>query len=189
MYSCKPPSAAHRPRSHLTSVSYDALVSAAIKAPKYLSETGYTVPTEPNDGFIQYANQTKLHIFDWLASQTSIFQAFNVFMGNTLGDHDYWYDWYDVKGRLLDGFDKEKSETLLVDVAGGKGHDIQAFYERFGKKGELVLQETPAVLAGIKEEDLTPEVKRMEYDFFTPNPIKGTLPLSSPPTTALANSS
>jgi hypothetical protein len=156
---------------------FDVLVSSAIKAPKYLQETQWKSPTEPHDGFVQYANQTKLQIFDFLISQPSLFQDFNTFMGNTMGARKYWCDWYDVKGRLLDGFDSKKSSALLVDVAGGKGHDLQAFHTNFqkeGYKGELVLQEIKDVLDGIKDEELDQSVRRMEYDFFTQQPIKGT---------------
>lgn len=90
-----------------------------------------------------------------------------------MGSREYWWDWYDVEGRLLEGFDKKTGEALLVDVAGGKGHDLQAFYEKFGNKGELVLQEIPAVIEGIKDGELDPVVKRTVYDFFAPQPIRG----------------
>jgi hypothetical protein len=46
--------------------SYDALVSLAIKTPKYLRESKYKAPSELTDGFVQYANQTKLNIFKYL---------------------------------------------------------------------------------------------------------------------------
>lgn len=158
--------------------SFDVLVSSAMKSPKFLQEVGWKSPTEPHDGFVQYANQTKLHIFDYLVTQGSLFQDFNLFMGNTMGTREYWCDWYDIKGRLVDGYDKERGGTLLVDVAGGKGHDLQAFHNKsdnFGKnyKGALVLQETKGVLDGINENELNPNIERMEYDFFTPQPVKG----------------
>lgn len=96
-------------------------------------------------------------------------------MGNTMGSREYWWDWYDVQGRLLTGFDKSKNEALLVDVAGGKGHDLQSFYEKFGDQGGLVLQEIPAVIEGIKDGDLHPSIQKTVHDFFRPQPIKGEL--------------
>lgn len=157
---------------------YDSLVCAAITAPKFLAETGYKSPTEPRDGLIQYANQTKLDIFEFLQTTPSLFQDFNLYMGNTMGSREYWCDWYDVKGRLLNGFDAASSDVLFVDVAGGNGHDLQTFHERFkdyGYKGKLVLQEIPAVLNDIQEGELDEVVERMVHDFFTEQPIKGTL--------------
>ncbi|KAF2184635.1 sterigmatocystin 8-O-methyltransferase [Zopfia rhizophila CBS 207.26] len=155
---------------------FDVLVSSAIKAPKFLRETGYKAPTEPTDGFVQYANQTKYDIFDYLASMPSLFQDFNLFMGNTMGSRAYWCDWYDVKGRVLDGFDESKGPALLVDVAGGNGHDLQIFHDKFKQKGypgKLVLQELPKVLEGIKEGELDAKIERAEYDFFTEQPARG----------------
>ncbi|KAH7122681.1 sterigmatocystin 8-O-methyltransferase [Dendryphion nanum] len=157
---------------------FDALISSAIKAPKYLQEVGWKSPTEPHDGFLQYANQTKYHVFDYLMAQPSLFADFNLFMGNTMGSRNYWCDWYDVKGRLLKDFDHVKGSALLVDVAGGKGHDLQAFHNKYaskvdGKSGDLVLQEMASVIAGIKDGELDTSIKRMEYDFFEPQPVQG----------------
>jgi hypothetical protein len=69
-------------------------------------------------------------------------------MGNTMGAREYWHDWYDVQDRLLFGFELSTSPTLLVDIGGGKGHDLVAFDATFGKgeksyDGQLVLQDLP----------------------------------------------
>jgi hypothetical protein len=83
-----------------------------------------------------------------------------------------------VQGRILEGFEAGEGRPLLVDVGGGKGHDLQVFWERFcrdeeGMRGELVLQELGSVIEGIREEELDGSVKRMEYDFFMEQPVKG----------------
>jgi hypothetical protein len=149
-----------------------------MKAPKYLRETGYKAPTEPNDGFVQYANQTKHNIFDYLQSIPSLFHDFNLFMGNTMGTREYWHEWYDVEGRLLSGFDVSRSSSILVDVGGGKGHDLVAFDRTFQlnsdyQKGKLVLQDQAQVLDGIVGKELCASISKMPHDFFTPQPIKG----------------
>jgi hypothetical protein len=158
--------------------SFDVLVSSAIKAPKFLRETKYHAPTEPTDGFVQYANQTKLNIFEYLQSMPSLFADFNLFMGNTMGAREYWHDWYDVQGRLLNGFESSESSTLLVDIGGGKGHDMVAFDSAFGEhlegeKGALVLQDLPQVLDAVPEEELRSTIKKMAHDFFAAQPVKG----------------
>ncbi|PVI03456.1 sterigmatocystin 8-O-methyltransferase [Periconia macrospinosa] len=162
---------------------YDALIASAIKAPKFLAETHYAVPTQPTDTFIQYTNQTRLLFFEYLASMPSMMRDFNLFMGNTMGDREYWHEWYDVRGRLIDGFDEERSPVLVVDVGGGKGHDLQAFWRAFGgdegyvgKGGgerRLVLQDLQNVLDGIGEGEVEAGIVKMEHDFFTEQPVKG----------------
>jgi hypothetical protein len=117
-------------------------------------------------------------LFEYLQSIPPLLNSFHLFMGNTLGSREYWHDWYDVKGRLLAEFDMRRSPTLLVDVGGGKGHDLQSFHNAFGKavsQGEhnLVLQELPHVLDAIPDTELPPTVVKMAHDFFTEQPVKG----------------
>jgi hypothetical protein len=156
-----------------------------MKAPKYLRETKYHAPTEPTDGFVQYANQTKLNIFEYLQSIPTLFQDFNMFMGNTMGAREYWHEWYDVEGRLLTGFDSGDESVLLVDVGGGKGHDLVAFDASFGKHprntpGKLVLQDLPPVIDTITPDGPGAGITAMPHDFFTEQPVKGKHQPSSP---------
>jgi hypothetical protein len=158
--------------------SIDMLTRTAMYGTRFLEETGWKNPSEPHDGIFQYANHTKLSLFDYLATQPTLFADFNLFMGATSGSQSYWWDWYDIQDRLLDGYDKKKADAVLVDVGGGKGHDLQAFYERFGAngQGDLVLQDTPRVIAGIQDGSLDEKIKRMGHDFFEPQPVNGELP-------------
>jgi hypothetical protein len=161
--------------SQLTVYSCDMLTRTAMYGTRFLEETGWKNPSEPTDGFLQYANHTKLPLFDYLASQPSLFADFNLFMGATGGSKSYWWDWYDVQGRLLEGYDKRKGDTLLVDVGGGKGHDLQIFHEQFAtsQSGCLVLQDMPSVIEGIQEDYLDSSIKKMGHNFFEPQPVKG----------------
>lgn len=66
----------------------------------------------------------------------------------------------------------EDNPVLLVDVGGGKGHDLALFQKMYSDlPGGLVLQDIPYVIeqAGA----LPAGIEAMPYDFFTPNPIKG----------------
>jgi hypothetical protein len=154
------------------------LVSSAIKAPKYLRESKYKAPSEPTDGFVQYANQTKHNVFEYLQSVPSLFQDFNLFMGNTMGAREYWHDWYNVQSHLLSGFEPFIESTLLVDIGGGKGHDLVAFDATFGKAGkiydgQLILQDLPQVLDDVAEDQLSSKIQKMSHDFFEDQPVKG----------------
>ncbi|KAI0011122.1 O-methyltransferase-domain-containing protein [Xylariaceae sp. FL0662B] len=145
------------------------IVGAAMKAPKWLKETGYRCPTDPDDGLMQYAFETKLTTFQLFSSMPDVLKDFNTFMGNTMGARSYCVDWFPVQERLLDGASKEFA--LLVDVGAGKGHDIIAFHDKYPDRGLLVLQDLAAVTDHI--ENLDPAIKRMAYDFFTEQPVKG----------------
>jgi hypothetical protein len=144
---------------------------------QFLEKTDWKNPSEPRDGFLQYANNTKLHLFDFLASQPSLLADFTLFMGATLDKQDYWCDWYDVKERVLDGYNPQHGEVLLVDVGGGKGHDLQIFHERFAEthSGSLILQDLAPVIDGVHTEMLDSSITKMSHDFFEAQLIKGKL--------------
>jgi hypothetical protein len=146
------------------------IVGAAQKAPKYFKEYGYRCPTDPRDGLMQYAFQTKLTTFELFISMPQVFRDFNTFMGNTMGSRSYWVDWYPIQERLLDGAVQD-SEALLVDVGAGKGHDLQALHKKFPEQGPLVLQDLDSVIDSLT--DLDAGIERMAYDFFTEQPVKG----------------
>lgn len=119
---------------------------------------------------MQYALQTKFTTFEYMSSVPHILKDFNTFMGNTLGARKYWTDWFPVKNRLIDG--AHESSPLLVDVGGGKGHDVLDFHAKFPQKpGRLVLQDLSPVTDSLG--DLDPAIERMTYDFFGWQPVKG----------------
>jgi len=149
---------------------WDILITSAIQAPKFLREAGHCCPTEPTNGFIQYAQQTKYNVFDFLNSKPSLLTDFNNFMGNTMGARQYWVDWFPVEDHLLAQFNPET--TLLVDVGGGKGHDLQAFHASYPGRGKLVLQDLPQALNSI-EKELYPGVELMVQDFFKKQQVQG----------------
>ncbi|KAI1733692.1 putative O-methyltransferase [Xylaria scruposa] len=149
-------------------VAGEMVVGAATKAPRYFKEAGYHCPTDPRDGLTQYAFQSKLSAFQLYSSMPGLLKDFNMFMGNTMGARSYWIDWYPVQERLLNGSMQEL--PLLVDVGGGKGHDLLAFHEKYPTQGRLVLQDLATVIESIR--DIHP-IEPVAYDFFTEQPIHG----------------
>lgn len=84
----------------------------------------------------------------------------------------HWIDWYPVEAEILSGTFGTPHGTLLVDVGGGKGHDLERFLAKYPQsKGRLILQDLPGVLDNVKQ--LDEGIKLMSHDFFTPQPIKG----------------
>lgn len=105
-----------------------------------------------------------------MSSVPWILKDFNTFMGNTMGARKYWIDWFPVQERLLDG--AKEASPLLVDVGGGKGHDVLEFQDKYPQNGRrIVLQDLDAVADDLL--NLGPAVERMTYDFFTEQPVKG----------------
>lgn len=156
------------------------MVGAMRKAPKYFQESGYRCPTDPRDGLMQYAFQTKLSTFDFFSSLPTVFRDFNTFMGNTMGARGYWVDWFPVEERLLNE-DYDHNTALLVDVGAGRGHDLVAFHKKFPGLGRLVLQDLPNIIESMGQID--PAIELIKYDFFTEQPVIGiiTSPLALAP--------
>ncbi|KAL9112042.1 MAG: hypothetical protein Q9227_003662 [Pyrenula ochraceoflavens] len=144
---------------------WEVPISAAAKLPKFFKETTHKCPTDPKDGAVQYAFQTKLGAFEFTKTMPAYLEAFNLFMGNTLGARKHWIDWFPVQDRLLEKATKDKE--LILDIGGGKGHDLQAFNNKF-PGWKLVLMDLPHVV-DIAEGPF----EKIGYDFFTKQPIQG----------------
>lgn len=119
---------------------------------------------------MQYGLQTKFTVFEYMNSNPRIMKDFNNFMGNTLGARKYWTDWFPVQERVLDG--ATETSPLLVDVGGGKGHDLLDFQAKYPQKAHrLVLQDLSPVTSDLG--DLNPAIECMTSDFFLKQPMKG----------------
>ncbi|KAI1176536.1 putative O-methyltransferase [Nemania sp. FL0916] len=147
----------------------DMIIAAANKATSYFKKYGPQCPTDPRDDLMQYAFQTKLTTFELLQSMPEVFKDFNMFMGNTVGNRGYWIDWFPIQELLLD--EATSQSVLLVDVGGGRGHDLVGFREKYPGQGRLILQDLPAVIDSIS--GLDPAIETMAYDFFTDQPVEG----------------
>lgn len=82
-----------------------------------------------------------------------------------------WFDLYPVESRLVAGSKQGDDAVFLVDVAGGKGHDISSLSSRFPDlPGRLIVQDLPRTF-----EDYTPPkgIEAMPHDIFTEQPIEG----------------
>jgi hypothetical protein len=141
-----------------------------VKLPKYLEMTGYKNPDNAYNGPFQYAFHTDVHTFDHLKTLPREQKAFNTVMAfSRMMKGKDWFEIYPVEERLNVASD---SETLLIDVGGGTGHDLIEFKKRFPNlPGKLITQDLPAALDDIKE--LPAGIEGMKHDFFSPQPIKG----------------
>lgn len=86
-----------------------------------------------------------------------------------------WTDIFPAKQRLCESLEKSDDAVLLVDIGGGSGHVLLDFVQDPAHRiGRRVVQDLPAALGDVgalKEHN----IEAMVYDFFTPQPIKGTI--------------
>ncbi|QPC77102.1 hypothetical protein HYE68_007854 [Fusarium pseudograminearum] len=98
-------------------------------------------------GPYQYAHNSSLPFFDWLVANPPYVNWFGSFMSVYRAGNPDWWEFYPVQERLAAGFDKSKSDVLVVDVGGGRGHDLLSFSNGIKSPGRLILQDLPEVIA------------------------------------------
>lgn len=144
---------------------------------KWLKMNDYKVPRTTKNGPWTLAHQTDLEFFDWLDANPPRAMQFNHHMGGFRYGRPSWMDpeVYPVQERLIQGLSigvDEGDPVLLVDIGGGYGHDLVEFQSKYPScPGRLILQDLSRVLDKIS--DLPDMIKRVPYDFHSPQPIKG----------------
>ncbi|KAJ5948668.1 S-adenosyl-L-methionine-dependent methyltransferase [Penicillium verhagenii] len=136
---------------------------------EFLEARGYKSPDDAYDTPFQSAFDTNLHHFEWLAQNPEYQHAFNTVMehGNRAVEGEQWYDFYPWEERL--GSDADR--VLLVDIGGGKGHDLTRFKEKKNPAGRLIVQDLPEVIQDIQA-PLT-GIDAQGYSMFEPQPVRG----------------
>ncbi|KAI8956424.1 putative O-methyltransferase [Daldinia sp. FL1419] len=150
---------------------YDVAGVSFRHLPEYLKNTGYKLPTSVTDGPFQAAHKTELSAFAWLDRTPPYLEAFNNYMSAYRLGKPSWVDpgFYPVSDRLIEGFNSDYSDVFLVDVGGGKGHDLHELKEKYPHiPGKLILQDRPAVISTVSDDSF----EAVSHDFFTAQPIK-----------------
>jgi hypothetical protein len=115
-------------------------------------------------------------MFPWLAANPPRKRNFDNYMqARQHSSEPKWFDIYDVESELAANPKLDTQEVLLVDVGGGKGHDVAKFADRFPNlPGKLVLQDLPQTFeSGLAVSSEKADI--MGHDFFTEQPVKGRL--------------
>ena len=85
-------------------------------------------------------------------------------------------DFYPFKENLIKDAKTEHDSVFLVDIGGGRGHDLQDMCAKHPElPGKLVLQDVQGVIKEAEASGLDKKILPMEYDFFTKQPITGKL--------------
>lgn len=155
--------------------SHDILLPSFSATVQYLAETQYKNPQDLKNSPFQLGHNTKLSFFEYLGTHPKQAQQFNNFMGLYAQGRPRWLDpgHYPIRERLVEGADTDPNSVFMVDVGGGKGHDITLFQKLYKDiiPGRLVLQDMPTVIQQAGE--LPAGIEGTPHDFFKPNPVVG----------------
>lgn len=137
--------------------------------PRFLAQTKYRNPVDAADGIFQYAKDCRgMDMFRFYQENRIEGESFNQVMGGVMATQASWLDIF-PHDTLLAAANAEG--PLLVDVGGSIGHDIERFRKAHPETASrLFLEDLPAV---VKLSQVPDPVNKIEYDFFTPQPIKG----------------
>lgn len=147
------------------------MIPCYYKMPEYLEKHAYKNPTDPRDGIFQYAKGWKGDLFEYYDVHPREGASFNNVMGAVMANQASWLDIYPHETLLESGSPDDDAHPLLVDVGGNVGHDLERFRQAHPELAHrLVLQDRLEVVKVAKCPD---PVRKMGYDFFTPQPIQG----------------
>jgi O-methyltransferase domain len=140
------------------------------RLPEFFEKRGCNCPEDAYDSPFQYAMDTKLHLFDWLAANPVHQHAFNVTMSlrSQQGAEAKWFETFPVEPLLKQS---PESGVFLVDIGGSIGHHLIEFKESYpNAPGKLIVQDIAPVIDSIVR--LPEGIESMVYDFFEPQPVK-----------------
>jgi len=147
--------------------SRDFAVSIA-KMPEYFAENGLQAPPSAANGLYQYSHG--IPFLQYLGQNAEAAKQFNVFMTAVRAGKKSWTETFPISEKLhVDSAD----DVLLVDIGGGKGHDLVEFstaQKRMGLKGKLILQDLPRVTTQVPTE-WNHLFEIQEHDFFRQQPV------------------
>jgi hypothetical protein len=93
-------------------------------------------------------------------------------MTGVRGSRPHWVHWFPIQEELINGSSGKDEDVLLVDVGGGKGHDLNKFITTFpDAKGRYVLEDLPVVIDDTYNRN--PRIEAVKHDFFQKQPIQG----------------
>lgn len=154
--------------------SLDHIIPSGVNLAKFLRNNNYQNPLD----------KTKLDNYADLTGGEDFFATCakdperlgGSFIGLMTAIQNYkmpWTEVYDTT-ELVAGADLNYGAPLFVDIGGAHGLDTELLLARHPDLPSdiLVVQDTPEVIA-MTPKELDPRVRKMAYDFFTPQPLVG----------------
>ncbi|ROV88726.1 hypothetical protein VMCG_10045 [Cytospora schulzeri] len=151
---------------------YDQGMLTHATTPDYLEKTGYRNPNDSRNAPFQEAFKCPGEgLFEWLLRPENAkqWETLNTFFEGDRGSRPSWVTWFPAREKLIDGSNPDT--PLLVDIGGGRGHDLMEFSEQFPNAGPLVLQDQQYVLDSATS--LPDTVRKHTIDFFKESPVRG----------------
>jgi len=135
-----------------------------VQLPSYFASKGFREPSNQETG--PYAESFGCTYWQRVNQSPKLKDDFDTYMAAHKKGGSSLVDLLPVYS-LVDGYDKSSS-VLLLDIGGGVGHQSRELKSRYPYlEGEIIVQD----LQVSKELELA-GVRGMEYDFFTPQPIR-----------------
>ena len=154
--------------------SLDHTIPSGINLAKFLQKYNYREPLDKTK-LDNYADMTGgADFFATCAKDPERLGSSFIGLMTALRNHKMpWTEVYDTSD-LVSGADLKNGAPLFVDIGGAHGLDTERLLARHPDlpSDVLVVQDTPEVVA-MTPEELDPRVKKMAYDFFTPQPLMG----------------
>lgn len=98
--------------------------------------------------------------------------TFNTFMEASRGSRSSWLEWFPVKEQVINWFDVSTRDVLLVDLAGGRGRDIEEFHQ--ASQIHIVASSWRNCLMSLKDiSHMSSATERIEFDLLKSNLSKG----------------
>ncbi|KAK4107680.1 S-adenosyl-L-methionine-dependent methyltransferase [Canariomyces notabilis] len=149
--------------------------------PYYLKSTGFRNPTDVNDCNFQFWRGQGANMFQYVGTNPLLTSDFNDAMEcHSKYNLTPWVDIYPTETILAAAGERHSGNAdgstrppLVVDIGGGKGHDLRKFLARHPDlpAGSLVLEDLPDILKSAEADlESTAAITVQPHDFFTPQP-------------------
>lgn len=141
------------------------------KIPEFLRTHEYKFIEGSTSGPWQYATNSEESLWDWIAKSEERLDITHSFMEGDRGSRPPWVEWFPVQEHLINTFTGSDEDVFLVDVAGGRGHDIRTFREKFPQvRGRFVLEDLEHVIEQSVE---GLQAEKIAFNLFKPQPVQG----------------
>jgi len=146
----------------------DTSLDSAKNLPSFLTKTKYQEPLD--NELSNFADLKGEGFFAYCKNNPGAGKSFIDLMQGLASHKMAWTEVYDTTELFSQPHDP--NSPVLVDIGGAHGLDISRFNKKHPDlpKGALILQDLPAVLEMAK---LEPNISAEAYDFFEPQPFKG----------------
>ena len=139
-----------------------------LNLPAYLASVNYQNPSDAANS--NFTHRFGSPLWEWLKTRPDAEVTVGGVMATYAANRPPLSEVYPTANLVEQA--KARDGVLLVDIGGGEGHDSTSFAKAHPlKHGSIVLQDRADSLQNATA--LDPAIHKMEYDFFTSQPVRG----------------